>query len=171
MPARCGRLVEAARRISDLTHAEPDAGDACVLWCLAIRHAVLEGELQLRAWLDHLPSGSRGRWSARIDEAEALTPRDFPKNGWVVHALQEAWSAIVRTPAPQGSPRGNLVPALEAIVRAGRDTDTVAATAGGLLGARWGASAVPGSWVSLLHGWPGITGEELAARGVALVRD
>src|SRR5947209_10864477 len=27
-------LVLAARRVSELTHWEPDAGDACVLWCL-----------------------------------------------------------------------------------------------------------------------------------------
>jgi ADP-ribosylglycohydrolase len=162
-------LVEAARRISDLTHAEPDAGDACVLWCLAIRHAVLEGELDLRSGLEFLPVESRDRWAARVDEAEARTPRDFPKNGWVVHAFQEAWSAIVRTPSPDGSSGGNLVPALEAIVRAGRDTDTVAAIAGGLLGARWGAAAVPSDWVDLLHGWPGLTGEQLADRGLSLV--
>ena len=47
--------------------------------------------------------------------------------------------------------------ALDAAVRAGYDTDTVAAIAGGLLGAAYGASAVPGRWRSLLHGWPGIT--------------
>ena len=161
-------LVQAARRISDLTHAEPDAGDACVLWCLAIRHAVLQGDVELRAGLDHLPGVGRDRWSARIDEAEALTPRDFPRNGWVVHAFQEAWSAIVRTPAPAGSRGGNLVPALESIVRAGGDTDTVAAIAGGLLGARWGASAVPSDWATALHGWPGISGDELADRGASL---
>ena len=36
-------LVEAARAVSELTHYDPEAGDACVLWCLAIRHAVLTG--------------------------------------------------------------------------------------------------------------------------------
>jgi ADP-ribosylglycohydrolase len=163
-------LVDAARRISDLTHAEPDAGDACVLWCLAIRHAVLEVGLDVRAGLSHLPAGSRGRWATRIDEAEERTPRDFAKNGWVVHAFQEAWSAIVRTPISGDGSSGNLVPALEAIVRAGWDTDTVAAIAGGLLGARWGASAVPSEWAAVLHGWPGTTGEQLADRGAVLVR-
>src|SRR5664279_1451580 len=33
-------LVEAARAISALTHYDPDACDACALWCCAIRHAV-----------------------------------------------------------------------------------------------------------------------------------
>ena len=36
--------------------------------------------------------------------------------------------------------------ALEAAVRGGNDTDTVAAIAGGLLGAAYGASAVPARW-------------------------
>lgn len=34
-------LAEAARTVSELTHYDPEAGDACVLWCLAIRNAVL----------------------------------------------------------------------------------------------------------------------------------
>ena len=38
-------LAAQARAISGLTHADPLAGDACVLWCLAIRHAVLSGEV------------------------------------------------------------------------------------------------------------------------------
>jgi ADP-ribosylglycohydrolase len=49
-------------------------------------------------------------------------------------ALQGAWSAIVRTTG--------LVDGLQAAVRGGGDTDTVAAIAGGLLGAAYGASAV-----------------------------
>ena len=40
--------------------------------------------------------------------------------------------------------------------------------AGMLLGAAHGASAVPADWVPLLHGWPGITGTELADRAEAL---
>ena len=31
-------LAEAARAVSELTHYDPEAGDACVLWCLAMRH-------------------------------------------------------------------------------------------------------------------------------------
>ena len=36
-------LVEAARAVSELTHFDAEAGDACVLWSLAIRHAILTG--------------------------------------------------------------------------------------------------------------------------------
>ena len=146
-------LAAAARRISDLTHPEPDAGDGCVLWCLAIRHAVLTGEYDLRGGLELIPEERRTIWSDRIDEAERLEPRDFTKNGWVVHALQGAWSAI--------SHGDGLVDSLERAVRGGRDTDTVAAIAGGLLGARWGASIIPARWQRVLHGWPGLRSREL----------
>jgi len=38
-------MVEAARLTSALTHADPVAGDACGLWCCAVAHAVLTGDL------------------------------------------------------------------------------------------------------------------------------
>ena len=46
----------------------------------------------------------------------------------------------------------HLVDALRLAARSGGDTDTVAAIAGSLLGARWGATAVPLSWRRVLHG-------------------
>lgn len=39
--------------------------------------------------------------------------------------------------------------------------DTVAAIAGGLLGARWGASAVPADWRQIVHGYPDRRAEDL----------
>ena len=45
-------LMEAARAISELTHYDPDAGEACVLWCTAIRHAILTGNLDAGIGLD-----------------------------------------------------------------------------------------------------------------------
>ncbi len=155
-------MVEAARAISILTHYDPEAGDACVLWCAAIRHAVLHGQLDVRIGLRHIPSERGDVWAGRLDEAERLRPWEFPNNGWVVSALQAAWSAIAHTPEPADGILARRLPlALDAAVRAGFDTDTVAAIAGGLLGATYGASAVPLDWRRRLHGWPGLT-----ARGV-----
>jgi ADP-ribosylglycohydrolase len=169
-------MVEAARAISELTHFDPDAGDACVLWCSAIRHAVLTGELNVRIGMPHIESGRRGLWSERLDAAESARPASFTNNGWVVAALQAAWSAIATTPVPVDDPDAgvfrahHLGLALDAAVRAGYDTDTVAAIAGGLLGAAYGASAVPGRWRYLLHGWPGITAHGLVAHATAIER-
>ena len=156
-------LTEAAAAVSALTHFDPEAGEACVLWCHAMRHAVLSGALDIQTGLDRLPAASRARWAERLTAAEHGRPRDFASNnGWVVAALQAAWSAIVTTPVPEDEPAagrfraGHLRLALENAVRGGKDTDTVAAIAGGLLGAVYGASAVPAHWRLLLHGWPGL---------------
>lgn len=147
-------LFDAAVRVSALTHYDPDAGEACALWSLAIRHAVLTGELDIRVGLDLFTAERASLWLDRIEEAERSLPRDFLKNGWVVQAFQGAWSAIVATADFAASPT-HLRAALEACVRGGRDTDTVAAIAGGLLGAAYGYSAIPFEWRRRLHGWPG----------------
>ena len=98
-------LVEAAQLVSALTHADPLARQACALWCLGIRHAVLTGNLpDLRACTELLPEDSRAFWTSRIDEAEAQEPATFTDNGYVVTALQAAWSAIIHTPVPPQAP-------------------------------------------------------------------
>jgi ADP-ribosylglycohydrolase/protein-tyrosine phosphatase len=169
-------MVAAARAISELTHFDEDAGDACVLWCCAISHAVRTGQLDVRIGLRHIESSRRDLWSKRLDEAESSRPSDFPNNGWVVEALQAAWSAIARTPVPEDDPPAgkfradHLRLALDAAVRAGHDTDTVAAIAGGLLGAAYGASAVPLRWRILLNGWPNFKAHNLVALAGAIER-
>lgn len=150
------RLAEAARAISDLTHYESDAGDACVLWCVAIRKVVLTGELDVMAGLDLLDLDKRRIWVDRIVTAEHSEPVDFTdSNGWVVSAFQAAYAAVRRSTSLEG--------ALVRAVRTGNDTDTVAAIAGGLAGALYGASALPSEWRELLHGWPGFRAHDLVA--------
>lgn len=137
-------IAEAARKISALTHWDPVAGDACALWSVAIDHAIRTGELDLRVGLGHVDADY---WLPLIEDAEAQQPRHFSgKNGWVVAALQGAWSSIVHT--------STLEDGLQAAVHGGGDTDTVAAIAGGLLGAAYGGSAVPAKWRRMILGWP-----------------
>lgn len=149
-------LVEAAMAISALTHHQDIAQQACAVWCLMIRHAVLNGELptygDIAAWVPNADE-----WRELLLEAETEPPSSFTRNGWAVGALQAAWSAITHTPVPTGGHAcGHLVDSLTTAIRIGHDTDTVAAIAGALLGARWGMSAVPASWRRVLHGWPGL---------------
>ena len=106
----------------------------------------------MREGLGSLPSKRRDRWSKVIDEAASTSPRTFTNNGWVVHAFQAALAAIVHTPVPDELPCRHLERSLAAAVRCGGDTDTVAAIAGSLLGARWGATAVPSAWRRIIHG-------------------
>jgi ADP-ribosyl-[dinitrogen reductase] hydrolase len=169
-------LVLAAQEISAMTHYDPEAGEACALWCLALRHAVLEGALDIRRGLSYLPGDRALAWAALLDEAEAGQPADFHRNGWVVQALQGAWSAISSTAAtahessPSAAGPAHLRRALEGAVRGGRDTDTVAAIAGALIGGRYGASAVPARWRRALHGWPGLRARDLVSLGVLTAR-
>jgi ADP-ribosylglycohydrolase len=108
------KIVQAARDICDLTHAEPYAGDACVLWSLAIERAVLDGDgydeggrgddgmglggFDLRAEFERdcelwLPVERRGFWSQTI--AVACTPKGATaRNLTAVGAFKAALSAI-----------------------------------------------------------------------------
>ena len=105
-----------------------------MLWSLSIRRTVIDGELDLRGGLRYLDDDAVAYWTERIDEAGPPTRNDSIPNGWVVSALQAAWSAIVHS--------DGFAETLSTAIRIGDDTDTVAAIAGALIGAKWGASAI-----------------------------
>jgi ADP-ribosylglycohydrolase len=85
-------LMAVAGELSALTHADPDAQEACGLWCVAIRHAVLTGVLDVRAGLPLLPAERASVWLERIEKAERSRPRDFTA------------AAAESTPAPAAAP-------------------------------------------------------------------
>lgn len=162
-------LVEAAMAVSALTHHDPLAGEGAALWCLMIRHAVLTGEFPTvdEALADH---PAPARWRDALIEAETLEPRAFSNNGWVVGALQAAWAAIVHTPVPDRQPCRHFQDVLATAIGIGHDTDTVAAIAGALVGARWGVSAIGQEWSSVLHGWPGARAGDLVELATLTLR-
>jgi ADP-ribosylglycohydrolase len=164
------RLSELARSVSELTHADPLAGDACVLWCVGIDRAIRQSRLDgVRDGLALLPDERRGLWADAIAKAETRAPSSFNPNGYVVTAFQAALASVWQTPIPAVQPCRHLQEALRAAVRVGHDTDTVAAIAGSLLGARWGATAVPVAWQALLHGWPSYRAADLVRLAVLAV--
>lgn len=88
-----------------------------------------------------------------------------------VGALQAVWSAITHTEVRDDAfACEHLADSLATAIRIGHDTDTVAAIAGSMLGARWGMTAVPAQWRRILHGWPGVTGKSLEKMAVLTVR-
>ena len=153
-------LGQVADAVSSLTHYDLTAREACIIWTKAIRHAILfENFDGVQLAINELPAFRQTYWNNLIDEAEASAePSEFTKNGWVVHALQAAYKAITMTAT--NTPE-HFVLGVEAAVRVGNDTDTVAAIAGALLGARWGYSAIPASWLEIVHGWPGLNAADL----------
>lgn len=150
-------MIEVARSVSSLTHPHIDSQDACAIWCVAIGIAVRDGELDIRDAIDRAVSADRRElWHTRIDDAEkAGEVHRIASNGWAVAALQAAWIAVINAES--------LEEAIEWGTRAGNDTDTVAAIAGALAGARWGVSAIPARWRRFLNGWPRAHAHELIA--------
>ncbi len=165
-------LSAMAAEVSALTHGDPQAGDACVLWCVAIDRAINESRLDgILDGLELISPQRRSQWAERIECAGEERPETFTPNGFVVTALQAALAAVWQTAVPEDDPPSHLRLALQAAVHIGDDSDTVAAIAGALLGARWGASAVPGEWREVLHGWPGYRVGDLEALALACAGD
>lgn len=150
----------AAQAVAALTHADPLVEASCVLHAEAVRVAVVEGRLDIRAGLDLLADDERAQWAKWIDEAERQDPKSFKGNGFTVIALQAAWSAIFHTMSER-STSDHVNDALQLAISIGHDTDTVAAIAGALLGARYGVSGLRHDWRQQVNGWPGMRGHDL----------
>ena len=169
------QLANFVSAVSDLTHPHADCAAACVLWCDAIhRFRTLPSGGPAGGWVDHLRVGldlldgkPRDRWSGLLTSIEGADPAAFARNnGWVVDAFRHAVAVLETTPLPDGPwASWHLRRSLEQAVRGGGDTDTVAAIAGSLAGAAWGATAVPLSWQLLLHGTAVSGGEVGTATG------
>jgi ADP-ribosylglycohydrolase len=124
------RLSELARSVSDLTHADPLTGDACVLWCAVIDRAIRESRLDgARDGLALVPARCREFWVGAIGEAATRPPSSFNPSGYVVRAFQAALASVWQTPVPATQPCRHLQEALRTAVGVGDDTDTVAAIA------------------------------------------
>lgn len=148
-------LIEATRRSVQLTHWESAAYEAAVIWNLLIRDAYLGRPLGVERQLVAFKQFDKWEWwLEQFKAAESSKPSDYQKtNGWVVHAIMSAWSCITNT--------DNYVDAVEAAVRGGGDTDTVACITGALAGALYGYSSIPEAWRFELNGLDGVDQNEL----------
>jgi len=126
-------LVAAASLYASLTHPDPLAIQSAINWTVSIAVAVNYKE-----------------WPVDINRKSLLAPRYYSaSNGKADHAVRAAIASIRYG-------KGEVVPSLEAAIRGGGDTDTVAAIAGALIGAVHGLGAFPTDWVRKVHGWPGL---------------
>lgn len=146
------RTALAAARFARLTHADRRCVESCIIWSEAVRVAVVHGRLDVRAGLVLLPEDRRREWVEYITDAEIQGPAAFTRNGFTVTALQAAWAAIHSTMDVQGP--DHVRAALQAAIEIGHDTDTVAAIAGALLGARYGVAGLPTDLARRVQGWP-----------------
>ena len=160
------RTARAARLIAELTHADPLAGDSCVLWCEAIRRSVVDGvQGRPEGGFGLLPAERRDAWAALADGT--WRQRTLAPNGFTVTALYAALHSIEQA----GDERASAFRAgIAAAVALGDDTDTIAAITGSLLGARTGAEEIPQEWTEAVHGWPGYDGPGLVELARAIIR-
>lgn len=170
-PVAC---ADAARKVSGLTHYEPVAGDACAIWCELIRQAILHGRLagDWEVITALVPAERREMWRGWLAETVNGTPSQFKGNGYVVTAMQAAYAAL--RPLVPSTGTMSVAGAREALyraVRAGNDTDTVAAIAGGLVGALAGMSALPVGYRNMVNGWGYGHGFGMKARDLAALAD
>jgi ADP-ribosyl-[dinitrogen reductase] hydrolase len=160
-------LEVAARNISKLTHFNPVTQEACVIWTKAVRHAVLFGNTDgVHIAVSDLEPDRKNYWAEILKRAEQEAPATFSQNGWVVEALQVAWSAIHRTEVGCSD---SYLKAIELCIRAGYDTDTTAAICGTLIGAVVGESNIPDNLKQQIHGWPGYKVSDLKVLADSIV--
>jgi poly(ADP-ribose) glycohydrolase ARH3 len=142
-------LLSAARRSARVTHAHPIGIDAAVAQAAAIG-AALRGEDPLGAAAAAAATPELRRSLAAADRLLAeLPPPDSVAaelgNGSAGHESVPA--AVYATVA-----HGRFEDAVGFTVRCGGDTDTIAAMAGAIAGARDGAAAIPARWLDALEG-------------------
>jgi ADP-ribosylglycohydrolase len=154
VPDRDRRLRE-SMEISAITHDDP----RCTVSCAAYNEivaALLDGSppeqavgighdtasaLGSAAVADAIEFGRHLRPAALAVEEENML--EDAAAGFVLDSMSLAVAALL-DPRP-------LPDVVIDIVRVGNDTDTNAAIAGGLLGARDGATAIPASWLAVLQ--------------------
>lgn len=161
-----------AGQISALTHAGDEAREASMIWTVLIEQAVRTGEpltwgMVKTAIIVYVPESRRQFWADIARLAFDTTPKAYRSlnlwNGKAVVAFEEALSAVVHAKSTEDG--------LRQAVAIGGDTDTVAAIAGGLLGALNGASSIPEAWRKQLHGWPGMDYQGLVSLALGAAGD
>jgi ADP-ribosyl-[dinitrogen reductase] hydrolase len=140
-----GLTMDAARRISALTHGDPAAGEGCAVFAELVRVALDGGDplAAVPAALQHVAPEHRDRWAAVL--APDWTPdRATESNGAVWPTLGQAVWALRRG--------RSFAEVLRLVIDLGGDTDTGAEVAGGLAGAVYGIAGIPIRWTSVVHG-------------------
>jgi ADP-ribosylglycohydrolase len=149
------RRADESMRISAITHDDPRCTVACAAYN-EIAAALLEGVPPQQA-VDQGQKLAQDLGSVAVAEAIAYSRQLRPQMlaltgqtcladdaaGYLLDSLSLAVAAVL-DPRP-------LPDVLIDIVRIGNDTDTNAAIAGGLLGVRDGANAIPARWRSVLQ--------------------
>lgn len=138
------QLVERAHLASRVTHGHPRAQAACAVYSLVAASLVRgdpEPELALGAAFDFCKRWYAGTYGLEGHAGALEELRGFGRRTGSGFVLDAFWSACE---AFTGA--SDYADAIRRAVAYGHDTDTTAAIAGGLAGARWGWEGIPAEW-------------------------
>jgi ADP-ribosyl-[dinitrogen reductase] hydrolase len=136
-------LIRVSRQSSEITHYDPRCAYGCAILNCTIA-GFLRGEASpLSAAIDQVEDGDPDE----LVETLRLVPEfidgtQLETTGYVVHTLQTAlYDALTADTAED---------AIITAVNRGGDTDTIGAVTGAIVGARFGADALPDRWVNTI---------------------
>jgi ADP-ribosylglycohydrolase len=141
------RVLANAAAVCKLTHYDPRCVDSCRLISGLIAHSLRGEQGQVQAPTDLVPD-----LDPRVIEhlmalhGKALDAHDLDEPeriGYTLKAMGAGWWAYHHAPS--------FAEGLLQVVHAGGDADTNGAVVGSVLGARFGFSAIPTSWVEGLN--------------------
>jgi len=146
-------VVDAAHRVSAITHAHPRSQMACGIYCLVAREALagrklnealergvaVADRLYRRAPFDGEREHFRRIWDLSILREPEAAVRS---TGYVVDTLEAAFWCVTKGK--------DFEEAVVTAVNLGGDTDTLGAVVGGLAGLAWAERAIPARWLEPL---------------------
>lgn len=151
------RLGEVSRTSSAITHADPRCTYGCSVLNQTLAGLLTGEDHPLETALEQIESDAPDELvTALRGVPDDIDPDTLQSSGYVVYTLQTGlYHGLTAR-----SPRDGIVSA----VNMGRDTDTVGAVTGAIVGARFGAEELPDGWVQSLTrddtarnipaGWP-----------------
>ncbi len=143
--SRPEELHELAPALSAITHWDERCRTACLVVTLAVA-ALVRGEPHDQAVIDALTAVHEREGGEEleylVEEAGRARPIDGPDRGFCLFTAGIALQATFRGETFEDG--------LRSVVALGGDTDTNAAVAGALLGARYGRGALWGPWLAKL---------------------
>ncbi|WP_318568499.1 ADP-ribosylglycohydrolase family protein [Salinigranum marinum] len=148
--SRESELVDASVASSKITHADPRCTAGCAVLNLTLAGLASGRSEPLSRALDRAEPPEPLEDALRPVAAAAAAPDDLRSTGYVVDTL--------RTALWYGLRAGTAENALVDVVNMGGDADTVGAITGAVVGARFGADALPDRWLAELD-----TADELRA--------
>jgi ADP-ribosyl-[dinitrogen reductase] hydrolase len=133
------RLREISRTSSSITHADPRCTYGCAVLNQTLAGLLTSEPDPLETALERLDSDAPDELVTALRGVPAeIDPETLQSSGYVIHTLQTGlYHGLTAR-----NPRDGIVSA----VNMGRDTDTVGAVTGALVGARFGAEELPDRW-------------------------